>query len=876
MDTNKLNLKNNLIKLAVFFAVALLSILLIMMAVTMLDLNSSDDTGGVENKSASIDNEDIDKHHEDEDAGDQDLEQKQDNHNEQGDTEEQAENLEDESGLEDQSGDIEEQISDWQEQAKEKKEDAFNPSVEEDYATGDQNESLLPDAGEFDDDFFEDTPNIDMSGRQDLPDDLYGKDSSGKSIHASEEKSGHVPVFEVLGKPNYPFLKVMVMENYHKNRWIVDKEEEPELKLMIGVEKQREFSENSVKIKPIEPSKGNLPVLSGNIELKYDYNLLKYEDSGTYFAEDVVDSFYEMVYQTPPTKGQLENAKTDRSYYELSYSTELEGILDTVIENSNSDYEAIKFVEEYLSQNYVLDNSVINDYGDNDGINSFLFGEGKVGNSLDFLSSYTFILRAIGIPCRLAVGYRIDDTKPYQIVYGDQRYIYPEIKFEEFGWVPMDVFASYPFYTPPESTETEITHADPIAKRGTSFNVKGTVKDSHGNLLDGLQVLIYVKEDKENPYLSYAKANVENGYFEIECEVKDITTPGNYHVIAELLEDDTYRTSSSDPDLKVVTDTYLELNSKNTITGVKFDLEGRILDEYSKEGLEGFPIHVAFESIDLFEETHSIKDGIFRKEIEIDITDTLSPDKNLLFAKKYLLPYEVKFNGTDFYYPSSAKENLVVWKLMPAGIIGGIILLLFLLAAIILLFIKMKKVLFLRKAQLVPAGVGNDFNLTSNNNFLINKQKKTQKLFIEFPFIKENLPNVWGVEDELLIRFTDDKGNGSEKRAVFHKKGKYRINISGNNIFPVSRQINIVIYREEVISLGKRFLKDVLNEDFEISSTLTLREVYHSLKSKVLDKKYKVLGRIFVVLEKAVYSEEVVDRNDYEMFLTMLENYKSM
>ena len=79
---------------------------------------------------------------------------------------------------------------------------------------------------------------------------------------------------------------------------------------------------------------------------------------------------------------------------------------------------------------------------------------------------------------------------------------------------------SYPFYTPPESTVTEITHADPVAKRGTSFNVRGRVRDSHGRLLDGMQVLIYLKEEKDAPCLSYTKANVENGYFEVECDVK--------------------------------------------------------------------------------------------------------------------------------------------------------------------------------------------------------------------------------------------------------------------------------------------------------------------------------------------------------------------
>lgn len=92
------------------------------------------------------------------------------------------------------------------------------------------------------------------------------------------------------------------MENYYKNRWLINTEEEPELKLMIGVEMEENFSKNSVKIKPVEPASGNLPVLSGNIELKYRHALLKYENTGIYVAENPVETFYEMVYTVPPLK----------------------------------------------------------------------------------------------------------------------------------------------------------------------------------------------------------------------------------------------------------------------------------------------------------------------------------------------------------------------------------------------------------------------------------------------------------------------------------------------------------------------------------------------------------------------------------------------
>lgn len=876
MDTNKSSGKNNLIKMVLFFVVSLLSILLIMVAVSMLDLPAPD---AVENNNTSSNADDIKNNEDVKNQGveNQDMEGQGDNPKEQDSIGDSSSHQEQDFESDNQHGNIEKQFSDWKEWAKERKDSIFNPFEEESYAQEEQNESFLPGEGKISDDFFKNTPNIDISGKQDAFGSLYGDGGMGSSIITSEEKSEHIPVFEVLGESNYPFLKVIVMDNYYKNRWLPASEEEPELKLMIGVEMEKEFSKDSVKIKPIEPSSGNLPVLSGNFELKYFHALLKYKNTGTYVAENIVENFYEMQYSTPPTKEMLKHAQIDDSYsYKLSYSKKLASLLDIIIKNSNSDYEAIKFVEEYLLQNYILDNSIINNYGDKDGIDSFLFGEIGVGNRLDFLSSYTFILKALGIPCRLVVGYEIDDTKPYQIVYGDQRCIYSEVKFEDYGWVPMDVFGRCPFYTPPETTQTEITYADPIAKRGTSFNVRGTVEDSYGRLLDGLQVLIYVKEDKDGPYLSYARANVQNGYFEVECDVQEQTGPGNYHVIAELLENDLYKTSSSDPDLKIMADTHLELSSKDVAMGNRFKLEGRITDAFSNEGLKEFPITIEFKDLDISEEMYSMEGGEFDGLIELDIPKNFPPEKKMLFVRKYSLSFEVKFYGTEYYYPSSVEVDLQVWKPMPLGILIVVILLLLLVLTVVLLLKKTKSVSALEKQQVALAGVKAAVAMSSNNNITIKKKSEILGIFIEFPYIKKEFPNVWGIGEKFLIRFTDNKGNFSEKQAIFHERGKYAINILKDGTVLISRQIKVVIYREEIIFLGKNFLKNVLQEDLEITATMTLREIYSFLESKIAEKRYKVLKGIFFILEKAVYSEEAIGRNDYEMLLTIIEKYKKI
>ena len=205
---------------------------------------------------------------------------------------------------------------------------------------------------------------------------------------------------------------------------------------------------------------------------------------------------------------------------------------------------------------------------------------------------------------------------------------------------------------------------------------------------------------------------------------------------------------------------------------------------------------------------------------------------------------------------------------------------------IIVLFLSAAAIVFLtgrvriKKSELALEGAGNTFLESSDNNFMpernfiMERKKGAGTLFVEFPLIKENFPNVWGVGDAFLVRFIDDKGSFCEKQLTFHKKGKYAINVSGENAFLASRQLNIVIYREESISLGKEFLKDMPDKDIKISDTMTLREIYLSLESKVSEKKYRILEKIFVILEKAVYSLDVIDRNDYEIFLTVIKGYK--
>jgi len=73
-------------------------------------------------------------------------------------------------------------------------------------------------------------PNLDISGNEGLPDMSFGM--GGNTFVLKEGKNSHIPAFEVLGVPNYPFVRVMAMDNYRRSHWSMINEA-PELMLFV-------------------------------------------------------------------------------------------------------------------------------------------------------------------------------------------------------------------------------------------------------------------------------------------------------------------------------------------------------------------------------------------------------------------------------------------------------------------------------------------------------------------------------------------------------------------------------------------------------------------------------------------------------------------
>lgn len=110
-----------------------------------------------------------------------------------------------------------------------------------------------------------------------------------------------------------------------------------------------------------------------------------------------------------------------------------------VVAGAANPYEAARLVENYLRQNYTFSLDVDAPPPGRDAVAHFLF-ESQTGYFDLFASSMATMLRSVGIPTRVAVGFALDDadldpaTKAYSVTE-ESAWSWPEVYFPRLGWV---------------------------------------------------------------------------------------------------------------------------------------------------------------------------------------------------------------------------------------------------------------------------------------------------------------------------------------------------------------------------------------------------------------------------------------------------------
>ncbi len=111
-----------------------------------------------------------------------------------------------------------------------------------------------------------------------------------------------------------------------------------------------------------------------------------------------------------------------------------------VTDGMETPYGKAKALEDYLRNNYPYNLRVDPPPFNADGVDHFLFTLGE-GYSEYFASTMAVMLRTVGVPARLAVGYTTGDRiehKPLFAVTDSHSHAWLEVYFPEYGWIPFE------------------------------------------------------------------------------------------------------------------------------------------------------------------------------------------------------------------------------------------------------------------------------------------------------------------------------------------------------------------------------------------------------------------------------------------------------
>ena len=188
----------------------------------------------------------------------------------------------------------------------------------------------------------------------------------------------------------------------------------------------------------------NSPVALGDMPFRNLYSVNNSYYHGGHFTNNIKYNAYSDL--TLHDKELLINdtltyPKEIRLKYTGSFevSSDIDELSIELYQESNSQYENVKVVEEYLKKNLkytrVLDNS-----GRSPPLDQFLF-EGKEGHCEYFASAMVVLLRKMAIPSRLVTGFVGGEYNPigeYYLIRESDAHAWVEVYFPTYGWVSFD------------------------------------------------------------------------------------------------------------------------------------------------------------------------------------------------------------------------------------------------------------------------------------------------------------------------------------------------------------------------------------------------------------------------------------------------------
>lgn len=118
----------------------------------------------------------------------------------------------------------------------------------------------------------------------------------------------------------------------------------------------------------------------------------------------------------------------------------IRGVADQALRGTTSQYQQVAQLQAYLRQHYQLLPAEQTQPGHSLVVlKAFLTDPKRQQASPEqFAAAFALLARLSGIPARVVVGYRVDPTQTNQNVPADALTVWPEVLFEDYGWVPFD------------------------------------------------------------------------------------------------------------------------------------------------------------------------------------------------------------------------------------------------------------------------------------------------------------------------------------------------------------------------------------------------------------------------------------------------------
>jgi transglutaminase-like putative cysteine protease len=468
---------------------------------------------------------------------------------------------------------------------------------------------------------------------------------------------GERVLYEITYPPGTRYLRTTVGAGYENGTWepveaagwtpYSGEEMEPEPR--GSAFEQRFF----FTVRPIGMLTGNIPGtlytirVGGLGDLEYNRHLELFNSiepfNWTYGIEHELYEFSERTFDSTEV-----TPLTDYLTISDEMMESLEELAMDIVEGASTQYDELKAIEDYLKVNYEYDQGYERAPNGTDPVEWFLFEEEK-GACTQFNSAFVLLARSIGIAVRPVAGYNIKPEATYQLVMGRDAHLWAEAHFEGLGWVTFD--ATPPLEQEVQSevrtykTVTNITYNDPVALKGSTFQIHGTVTLENGTEVDGLTVEVFLTLKKNDTDASSGTGVVRNGVFNITSDAAPEMAVGDYNLIAHTLPGGIYEESWSDPPIRIMADTNVTIQAPmSAYVGDRISIHGTLLDKSNGE-----PIPNATLTITVGNETRSLRTDT---EGNIHLSHTFEEEGNATV--------NLVLDDSDYYLSSDSSFGIAV------------------------------------------------------------------------------------------------------------------------------------------------------------------------------------------------------------------------